>query len=271
MRRNLALADAKPFGKPGIRPGLFACSTRSGSKRRNRRCGYYLQSFQISSNFNSHSNRADPGNLITAKEFENMPNADGEKPGGDDTAGTKSGEQNGDAAGKKAGSKSGDDDDDSDDDDEPSGKPDDKSKAGQIVFKSQADLDKIIQKRVDRALKKSEDEAKLSKEQLLEKERDDAKAEVRERDLKDDFELASGLEKAKATRLFKMYRDDMDVDDKGKVTNMKDVVKQAKADFPEMFQTVKGKGDGGGGSGDGSGKVADGDMNSTLRKMAGRG
>lgn len=200
-----------------------------------------------------------------------MPENDGSQPGADDSAETKSG-KDANAGGKKAGSKTTDDDESDDDEDEPGKAAGDKSKAGQVVFASQADVDKMIQKRVERATKKLADDAKLSETERLEKERDDALALVRERDLKDDFINASGLDSAKATRLFKMYRDDFDVDDKsGKVTNMKDVLKTAKSDWPELFKVVTGKGDGGGGSGDGSGKAVDGDMNSALRKMAGRG
>lgn len=200
-----------------------------------------------------------------------MPENDGSQPGADDSAGKKSGEQNGDAAGKKAGSKSGGKDDDDSDDDEDDGEAGDGKSKEEKKSYSQAEIDAIVKRRVERATKKAADDAKLSKEQLLEKERDDAKAEVRERDLKDDFEIASGLDKQKATRLFRMYRDDFDLDDKGKVTNMKDIIKSAKADFPELFKVVNGKGDGGGGSGDKSGSAADGDMNAALRKMSGRG
>lgn len=194
-----------------------------------------------------------------------MPKENGGQPGADDSAETKSAEQDGNAAGKNAGSN------DDDEDDDEGGGSDKDDKAGVITFKSQAELNALIQRRVDRATKKIADDAKLTKEQILERERDEALKLVRERDLKDDFELASGLDKAKAARLFRMYRDDFDVDDKGRVLNMKDVLKSAKADFPELFKVVNGKGDGGSGSGDGSGKPIDGDMNATLRKMAGRG
>lgn len=148
----------------------------------------------------------------------------------------------------------------------------DDEKSGAITFKSQKELDDMIARRVSRATKKAEDDAKLSKEQLLEKERDEAKREVLERDLRDDFVEQTGLPIGPGRRLFKMYRDDLDIDDKGKAGNMADVVKQAKKDFPEAFKAVaddtskrKPKGDGGEGS---DGKVG-GDMNSALRKMAG--
>jgi hypothetical protein len=214
--------------------------------------------------------RADPGNLKRKKEqVEIMPNEDDVKSGANDSAGTKSG-NDGDAAGKKAGSDKGNGSGSGDDDGDAGG---DKPKP--ITFASQDELDRVIQKRVDRATKDSEAKAKLSKEQLLEKERDDALALVRERDLKDDFAAAAstaGLTDAgKAPKFFKMYRDDIDLDDKGKPTNLKDVVKALKTDFPELFKPpVRGGGDGGSGNGS-DGKAIDGDMNTTLRRMAGRG
>jgi hypothetical protein len=103
---------------------------------------------------------------------------------------------------------------------------------------------------------------------LLEKERDDAKAEVRERDLRDDFIAATGLAAGPARRLFAAFRDDLDIDEKGKATNLKDVVKSAQKEFPGMFGKAIVTGGGDGGKGDGT-KVG-GDMNSALRRMAGK-
>lgn len=145
-------------------------------------------------------------------------------------------------------------------------------KAGQIVFNSQKELDDMIARRINRAIKKADDDAKLTKEQLLEKERDEAKAQVLERDIRDDFVEATGLPIGPGRRIFRMYRDDIETDDKGKATNLKDVVANAKKEFPDLFKAGggggerKGKGDGGAGSDQ---KIG-GDMNSALRKMAGR-
>lgn len=201
-----------------------------------------------------------------------MPEADVLNTGADDSAQTKSGKDDANAGGKNAGSdkgkgqRSGTDDDD--DDSDAAGKP------KPITFSSQEELDRLIKKRVDRATKDANDKAQLSKEQLLEKERDDALALVRDRDLKDDFNAAAttaGLDASKSSKIFKMYRDDIDLDDKGRPTNLKDVVKAIKTDFPELFKPpVKGGGDGGQGNGS-DGKAVDGDMNATLRNMARRG
>jgi len=193
-----------------------------------------------------------------------MPIGDnGENPGEDDDA-TKQSEKNGDAAGKKAGDKSkggkageGSDDDEGDDADEDKGRK-----------YTQAEIDKIVQRRVNRATKDAKDKAELSETELLKKERDDAKAEVRERDLKDEFILKSGIDAVKATRIFRMYRDEIDVDETtGKATNLADVLKTAKADFPESFSKLKGSIDARKNDDE---KSVEGDMNSAIRRATGR-
>lgn len=199
-----------------------------------------------------------------------MPNGDnGENPGVDDDA-NKSGTNNGDAAGNagdksdKGKGKGGKDDKDDDDD-----------KSGQIVFKSQKDLDAVIEKRLERERKKAADDAKLTNEQRLEKERDEALKLVSDRDRRDDFIAEIGLPYAKAVKLYGIFRDDIETNDKGKATNMADVVKKAKSDWPELFtdsgdkRRHRGKGDGGSGKGEGEGTGDD--MNAALRQMAGRG
>jgi hypothetical protein len=148
---------------------------------------------------------------------------------------------------------------------------DDDGKAGQVVFKSQKELDDLIARRINRATKDANDKAKLTETQRLEKERDDALQLVRDRDLKDEFISQLGIAHGPASRLYKAYKDDIDIDDKGKPANLGDVIKQAKADWPALFRKVDGKGDGSQGSGGSDGKAITGDMNSALRKMAGRG
>lgn len=137
---------------------------------------------------------------------------------------------------------------------------------------TQKELDEMIAKRLNRAKKDADEKAQLSKEQLLEKERDDARKDLRIRDARDEFITSSGIEYAKASRLFKMYESDLEFDDKGKPENMKDVLKSAKADWPEMFKggKLEGKGDGAGGNGGKSGGEPGQDMNSILRRATGR-
>lgn len=190
-----------------------------------------------------------------------MAKNDGETPGVDDDA-TQQSDESGEPAGEKTGDKSkkgGKGKDDVTDDDKPKGK-----------FYSDDDINKMIQNRVARATKDAADKAQLSKEQLLEKERDDALNLVRERDLKDDFVNALKIDSAKGMRLFRMFRDEIETDEKGKALNLNDVVKTAKAEFPEFFKPAgRGKADGAEGGGD-KGSAAGGDMNSFIRTAAGR-
>lgn len=185
---------------------------------------------------------------------------DGETPGVDDDA-IELSDQIGEPADKKTGDKS-----------KKGGKTDDDSEGEtpKGKFYSDEDLNKIIQNRIARATKDSEAKAKLTETQRLEKERDDALNLVKERDLKDDFVNGLKIDAGKAGRLFKMYRDEINTDDNGKATNMADVVKSVKVEFPEYFKPQRGKGDGAEGGGD-KGKTAGGDMNDFIRRATGRG
>jgi hypothetical protein len=182
-------------------------------------------------------------------------NEDGSTPGGDVDATKTTATNNGDAAGSIAADKT-----------KPGAVTADDT-AGQVVFKDQAALDAVIEARVKRATKKLEDDAKLTKEQLLERERDDARRDVQERDLRDDFVAETGLDLAKGRRIFSMYKNDLEVNDSGKASNLTDVVKRAKKDFPELFATSKVQGTADGGKG---GSATGGNMNDVLRRMAGR-
>lgn len=188
----------------------------------------------------------------------------GQAPGGDDDA-TKI-EQSGTDDGDEAGNSGGNNDNDNSD-------GEGKTKTKQIVFQSQAELDALITKRIARATKDAQEKAKLTETERLERERDDARAEVIERDLRDSFVDETGIEPAKARRYFRMYRDDIETDDKGKALNLKDVIATLKKEFPAEFGNPKsgpgkGKGDGAPGNG-GDGKAVGGDMNAALRQMAG--
>lgn len=188
-----------------------------------------------------------------------MPENDGEQPGADTGADDKGGKGGNGNADEKPGNKT----------EKPKG--DDDDKPGRVTFESQADLDAVIQRRVDRALKAEKAKAELSETDRLKKDAEDARAEVRERDLRDDFVAKTNLPAGQAQRLFKMYRDDIDTDDNGRATNLDDVIKSAKKDFPDMFKPApKVKGGGDGSDGTDGGKAIAGDMNAALRHMAGR-
>lgn len=133
------------------------------------------------------------------------------------------------------------------------------------------EVNEIVQRRLKREKKDADEKAQLSKEDLLKRERDDARKEVRVSNARDSFITASKLDYAQASKLFRMYKDEIEFDDDGKATNLADVVKTAKSEWPELFKPGKpGGGDLGDGNGD-DGKPAGGGMNDRLRKATGRG
>lgn len=133
-------------------------------------------------------------------------------------------------------------------------------------FMTDDDINAIVQRRLDRASKKAEDDAKLTETQRLEKDRDDAIHKVRVSDARDEFIVASKIDYGKASRLFKTISGDLEFDDKGKVTNLADVIKTVKADWPEFFKPENpGKGDLSEGNGD-KGKATGSGMNDLIRR-----
>lgn len=132
--------------------------------------------------------------------------------------------------------------------------------------KTQAELDAMFERRLSRHKKETEAAAKLTETQRLEKERDDALSQVNQANARDAFITTSKLPYEKASRLYKIVKDEIDLDDKGKPTNIAAVLKDAKTDWPEFFPpAVKGKGDGGGGNGGGDDKTGGQGMDSFIR------
>lgn len=131
---------------------------------------------------------------------------------------------------------------------------------------TQKALDDMIEKRLKREREKAEKDAKLSETDRLKQELEEQKAALRSRDARDAFVGKLGLSGEVGQRVYRAFADELDIDDKGKITNLDDVVKQAKAAFPQLFQEQKkGSGDGGkGGSGGGSGGA--GTMNDLIRR-----
>ncbi len=188
-----------------------------------------------------------------------MPKADnGGTPGADASADKKAGTITDDATGKKAGDNSNDDKGDATGGDKP--------KVGKLEDFTD-EINEIVQKRLNRAKKDADEKAQLSKEQLLERERDDARNELRISNARDSFITKSGLDYGKASRLFKVYSADLEFDDNGKVSNLTEVLKQAKTEWPEFYKNIpEGGADLGGGNGD-SGKKAGGGMNDIFRNF----
>jgi hypothetical protein len=125
----------------------------------------------------------------------------------------------------------------------------------------------------EKRLKAIEDRDKSELQKATERaekaERDAAEASARARDL-----TAKDLVQAAATEaggkrpgaIYELVKGKLDFNDKGEITNVKDVIAQAKKDVPELFG-ISTQGNPGNGSGDKSSPV---DMNALLRQGRGR-
>lgn len=128
---------------------------------------------------------------------------------------------------------------------------------------------------------KAADDAKLSETERLQKrvkeletESERWASERRERDARD---YALGVLSDESERnqfrarnprtVYKLIKDDLQYDDEGKVTNLTELLKQAKADDPLLFGRVGSSVDGGAGSRQNAQAF---DMNAQIRRMAGR-
>lgn len=121
---------------------------------------------------------------------------------------------------------------------------------------TQEQLDLIIQKRLEKAEKDwkkkavdAEAKSKLSEDERTRAELAETKAQLAERDRRDSVLEAATKAGVKNAKLFyQAYKDDLETDDKGKVTNLKDVLEAAKSESPELFTAaVQGSADGGAG------------------------
>lgn len=112
--------------------------------------------------------------------------------------------------------------------------------------------------------KKKEDEGKLSDAEREKRRADDAESKLREREARDQLEGA--VKDAGASNPAKVYRlikDELEFDDNGKPTNLKELVARAKREFPDEFGTKRptGSADGGAGRSSGTGRT----MNDLIR------
>lgn len=95
----------------------------------------------------------------------------------------------------------------------------------------------------------AEKKAKMTEDEKLKAERDEALAGLRERDTRDSVIEAAGAAGVKNAKLFyNAYKSDFETDDKGKITNLKEVLDAAKTESPELFTAApqpQGSADGG--------------------------
>ena len=92
----------------------------------------------------------------------------------------------------------------------------------------------------EKKLKETEERAKLGEQERLQKEADDLRAQLTERDARDAVQSeAAKLGATNAGAVYKLIRDDLEFDDKGRVKNLADVLSEAKESYPELFAAKK--------------------------------
>ncbi len=122
---------------------------------------------------------------------------------------------------------------------------------------TQTELNRILAKERKEWEKKATDaeaRTKLSEEERATAEIQELRTQIRTRDARDAIVTeAAKLGVTNPNMLYKLVGSDIEFDAKGAVTNLKELLDNAKAEYPELFATKKphGSADGGAGSGGG--------------------
>jgi hypothetical protein len=144
--------------------------------------------------------------------------------------------------------------------DKPGDKPTDKPEGGkpsggtasETFTKDDVDaaVDRALKAR-DAADKKKEKDAQLSEEERLKQRAESAETALRTREARDVVERAAkDAGAATPAKIYRLYRDEIEFDDKGKPSNLKDLIATAKREYPEEFgKRSSGSADGGEGRG----------------------
>ena len=108
------------------------------------------------------------------------------------------------------------------------------------------------QKDWEKKVTEAEKRAKLTEDERLKAERDEALSNLRERDMRDSVKESAGKSGVKNPTLFyNAYKSEFETDDKGNITNLKEVLDSAKLESPELFTSApkpEGSADGGTGN-----------------------
>ncbi len=122
------------------------------------------------------------------------------------------------------------------------------------------------QQKLDKQIK----DAALSEQQRSEQRVKELEAETRTLRARDVVAVAAEKLGAKNTNtIFKLIKADLEYDDKGAITNLKEVLDEAKRDAPDLFGK-KALGSGDGGKDNQGGREGGTSMNDFIRRSAGR-
>lgn len=122
----------------------------------------------------------------------------------------------------------------------------------------------------DEAAKKAQDDATKTETERLTGTINELRTQILERDTRDTVLRAAQEKKFLARNpnaVYRLIRDELEIDDKGHIKNLNDVLTQAKIDYPELFGP---KPTGSANGGDGSQQKPVFDMNTEIRQLAGR-
>ncbi len=110
---------------------------------------------------------------------------------------------------------------------------------------TQADINRMLAKERKEWEKKTQDaeaRAKLSEEERTKAEMADLRNQLKERDARDSVTNEATKPGVKNPRAaYRLVKDDLEFDDKGSISNLKEVFESVKADFPELFGDAKPK------------------------------
>lgn len=120
--------------------------------------------------------------------------------------------------------------------------------------------------------KRKEKDAQLSESDRLKQRAEEAEARLREREGRDLFERAArDAGGANTAKLYRLVKDEIEYDEQGKPTNLKELVAFAKRDYPEEFGGGhKTAGSADGGAGNKSAASLQPSMNDFIRRLTGR-
>lgn len=134
-----------------------------------------------------------------------------------------------------AGTPPGDDDAEGDDPPAPPAKTFTQEEVNRMLAKERRDSEKRA--------KDAEDRAKLGEQERLAKDNEDLRTQLVERDTRDAVKAeASKLGASNPDAVYKLVKDEIERDDKGKIQNLDDVLSEAKDLYPELFGVKKPEG-----------------------------
>lgn len=130
-------------------------------------------------------------------------------------------------------------------DDNTDGEGDKAGKPANAKTFTEEQVNKIVERRLKKERERFEREKDLTEVEKLKAQNAEMAKRLAERDALDTFEQFFSKKGVKNIKgLYRALKDDLEFDDKGKVSNLKDLLDEAKETFPEFFLKADGDADG---------------------------